>query len=268
MAVNFIRLAFILSYVSLVITVLAFIAGLILALATSSSATLGFALENAVDFFSSALVCWRFWGGGQSVPEATLELREKRASVGIAISFVVLAFTVGSVATGHLTSHETPSDLGLLLGVSVPSMVIFAALGALKLWVGNATHSASMKKDAACSLCGSALSLGVCVGAAAVGADYRLWFVDAAVALVVSLGLLMYGLYVLAKNAAQGKQWWTMEFWQSEPPTRGTGLGELQITLAARSTGAAAPGLQGDQRAVVAEDMMGAQVACAASQES
>ena len=66
----------------------------------------------------------------------------------------------------------------------------------------------------------------------------------------------------------QGKQWWTMEFWQSEPPTRGTGLGELQITLAARSTGAAAPGLQGDQRAVVAEDMMGAQVACAASQES
>ena len=86
-----VREAFVLSWVSLLLTVAAFVVGCAVAAVTSSSATLGFALENAVDFLSSALVCWRFYGGGKSVPEAKLEEREKRASVGIALSFVVLA---------------------------------------------------------------------------------------------------------------------------------------------------------------------------------
>ena len=256
---NFTRAAFVLSYVSLIVTILAFIAGLVLAAVTSSSATLGFALENAVDFLSSVLVCWRFWGGGATVPEATLELREKRASVGIAMSFVILALTVGGVACGHLTTHDPPSNLPLLLGVSIPSMIIFFILGSLKLWVGYATRSASMKKDAACSLCGAVLSLGVCIGAAAVGADPKLWFIDAVVALFVSLGLLVYGVYVCAKNASQGNAWWTLQFWQSggvpRTTVRGTGLGELQITLASSAPRTAPAGLTGDQRATVLEDV-------------
>ena len=214
--VNFTRLAFVLSYVSLVFTVIAFIAGLVLAFVTGSSATLGFALENAADFGSSVLVCWRFWGGGLTVPEETLELREKRASVGIAMSFVVLALVVGGVASGHLTTHEPPSDLGLLLGLSIPSVIIFGALGCLKMWVGIATRSASMKKDAACSLCGAILSLGVCIGAAAVGANEQLWWIDAVVALVVSIGLLLYGLYTcLIKAVNDGNKWWTKDFWRA-----------------------------------------------------
>ena len=253
---NFTRLAFVLSYVSLLVTVLAFIMGIVLAAMTSSSATLGFALENAVDFLSSLLVCWRFWGGGQTVPEATLELREKRASMGIAMSFVVLALTVGGVASGHLTTHDAPSNLPLLLGLSIPSMIIFFILGALKLWVGNATRSASMKKDAACSLCGAILSLGVCVGAAVVGSDPHLWFIDAVVALLVSVGLLAYGSYVCVKNAEQGNAWWTLRFWKADgvPRTtaRSTGLGELQITFA--SGGPNDQGLAGDKRAAVVED--------------
>jgi len=212
--------AYTLSWLSLAITVLAFIAGLIIANVTASSATLGFALENAVDFFSSALVCWRFWGGGASVPEDVLELREKRASVGIAISFVVLAFVVGGVACGHLSQHEPPSDIGVLVGLAAPSAILFGALGVAKLRVGAATHSASLKKDAACSLCGAVLSLGVCIGAAAVGADEKLWFVDALVALLVSLGLLAYGSYTLLKNRRQGNVWWRATFWRSAARVR------------------------------------------------
>lgn len=205
--------AFALSWISLVLTVVAFVAGLVLAVVTESSATLGFALENAVDFFSSALVCWRFWGGGKSTPEAVLASREKRASVGIALSFVVLAFVVGGVASGHLSAQEAPSHLGALVGLAAPSAVTLGVLGGFKMWVGVATQSASMKKDAACSLCGCTLSLGVCAGAAAVGADARLWYIDALVAVVVSVGLLLYGLYVLVKNARQGNRWWGPAFW-------------------------------------------------------
>jgi len=69
--------AYVLSWVSMVCTILAFFAGLAISVITGSAATLGYSLENAVDTFSSALVLWRFWGGGTTVPEKELELREK-----------------------------------------------------------------------------------------------------------------------------------------------------------------------------------------------
>ena len=147
--------AYLISWLSLALTGLAFVIGLAVATSSNSSATLGFALENAVDGISSALVLWRFWGGGHSIPVAELELREKRASVGIAIAFVVLAVTVGGTASAHISEHSVPGNVAALLGVSAPSVVVFTVLGAVKLHLGFATHSPSLKKDAACSLCGA-----------------------------------------------------------------------------------------------------------------
>ena len=181
--------AYLISWVSLALTGAAFVIGLVVATSSNSSATLGFALENAVDGISSALVLWRFWGGGHSIPVAELELREKRASVGIALAFVVLAFTVGGTASAHISEHSVPSNVAALLGVSAPSVVVFAVLGVIKLHLGYATRSPSLKKDAACSLCGALLSLGVCVGTAV--ADTAWWF-DAVVALLVSGALLLH----------------------------------------------------------------------------
>lgn len=214
------REAFFLAWLSLALTVIAFIAGLSIAVVTSSSATLGFALENAVDFLSSALVCWRFWGGGSTVPESVLEQREKRASVGIAIAFVLLAFVVGGVAIGHLSSSEAPSHVGALLALAVPSASVFAALGGLKYHVGVKTDSVSMRKDGLCSLCGAALSGGVIIGVIATESSHGdVWWVDAMVAIVVSVMLLLYGVFTLVKNANQGNCWWTAAFWRTPSAT-------------------------------------------------
>ena len=87
------------------LTILGLIVGLVVSVLTKSSATLGFALENAVDGISSVLVLWRFWGGGKGQSEGALAMREKRASVGIAIVFVILAITVGTAGGQHLASH-------------------------------------------------------------------------------------------------------------------------------------------------------------------
>ena len=181
--------AYIVSWISLALTGLAFVIGLAVATTSNSSATLGFALENAVDGISSALVLWRFWGGGHSIPVAELELREKRASIGIAIAFVALAVTVGGTASAHIAEHNVPGNVAALLGVSAPSVVVFAVLGAVKLHMGFATKSPSLKKDAACSLCGALLSLGVCIGTAVA---HEAWWFDAVVALLVSGALLLH----------------------------------------------------------------------------
>ena len=110
---------------------------------------------------------WRFWGGGKEggPTEEQLEQREKRASIGIGIMFIILAIVVGSVASVHLDAAEIPEEAGLLLGLSAPSVVIFLILGILKYRVGTKLDSPSLAKDGICSLCGSGLSFGVCLGA-------------------------------------------------------------------------------------------------------
>ena len=55
---------------------------------------------------------------------------------------------------------------------------LLLALAALKFRVGIETSSPSLKKDAACSLCGACLSLGVLAGVAATAIDARLWWLD------------------------------------------------------------------------------------------
>lgn len=227
--------AYLISWVSLALTGIAFVVGLIVATSSNSSATLGFALENAVDGISSALVLWRFWGGGHSIPVAELELREKRASVGIALAFVVLAVTVGGTASAHISEHSVPSNVEALLGVSAPSVVVFAVLGAIKLHLGFATHSPSLKKDAACSLCGALLSLGVCIGTAVA---HEAWWFDAVVALLVSGALLLHGTYTLVKNARDGNLWWDAAFWTGEGGKSGAAARAANLTGMGVVTGA------------------------------
>ena len=58
-----------------------------------------------MDAIGSVLVLWRFWGAG-TVSEAQLELREKRADVGIAVMFVLLGWLVAINGMATLASHE------------------------------------------------------------------------------------------------------------------------------------------------------------------
>jgi len=67
---------------------------------------------------------------------AVLDQREKRASIAIALTFLVLAAAVVSVAAMHLAEEEEPDDPLLLIRLSIPSVVIFGILGGAKLWLG------------------------------------------------------------------------------------------------------------------------------------
>ena len=90
------------------------------------------------------------------------------------MAFVALGLVVGAVAIAHLSEEAELAHVGALLALACPSVVAFLLLGLLKLHIGYATDSPSMRKDAACSLCGAVLSLGVVVGAGAASGDSRL----------------------------------------------------------------------------------------------
>ena len=74
--------------------------------------------------------------------------------------------------------------------------------------------------DGACSICGGMLSLGVCIGGSAANGDSRLWWIDAVVAVSISAGLFLYGLFTLWKNSKQGNVWWRSSFWLTTPASR------------------------------------------------
>jgi hypothetical protein len=65
-----------------------------------------------------------------------LDAREKRASIAIAMTFLALAIAVVSVAAVHLSEESEPDSPVVLMALSAPSILIFGALGGIKLWLG------------------------------------------------------------------------------------------------------------------------------------
>lgn len=73
-----------------------------------SSALLGYGLEALVDVWSSILVLWRFWNDpdGEGQYFLVTKRREDRASVGIAFTFVIIAYaTCFQVCSTRLLIH-------------------------------------------------------------------------------------------------------------------------------------------------------------------
>lgn len=201
------RSAYRVSALSLGLTVGAVVAGLIITAFTRSSATLGYALENLVDTVGSVLILWRF---DTSLSAATLELREKRSSLGISLMLVVLGLTVGCAASTHLLHRDEIHGEAALLALSLPSFLGFGALGAAKWRIAAAIDSPALKKDAVCSLSGAVLSLGVLLSYV-LHELARVWWADAVIAVVVGAGLAAYGAASLVRNRAL--RWWTARFW-------------------------------------------------------
>jgi len=207
-----IRAAYWVSLFSLLFTVAASVAGLALAISSASSATLGFALESGVDALSSGLILWRFWGGGDVLPECALAARELHAQVAISILFVSLGLVVGLFSLNQLQQGHVQQHLETLARLSGPTASVFLMLGWLKIYIGRRIWSEALVKDGAASLGGCVLSLGVLLGAAAAKATPMLWFVDGAVALVVAAALLGYGAHALTE--VEGS-WWRPSFWRA-----------------------------------------------------
>jgi len=217
-AANNVRIhrAFLVSVVSVAVSTLVVILGTVFAAVGNSPATLGLALENAVDVFSSALVCWRFWGGGNTTPVEVLDQREKKASIAIAMAFIVLAMVVMINASVHVSHQNKSQEAVLLIALAAPCVVIFTVLGIIKIRLGQLIPSASLTKDGACSLLGALLSAGILVGTSVTHyEDDGFWWFDAVLAIVASCGLLAYGVLNLVKNGRQGHAFWRKSWWMA-----------------------------------------------------
>jgi hypothetical protein len=215
--------AFILSLVSIVITLIAAIVGIIGYTTLDDSLILIYGLENVVDFFSSAIVLWRFndhsssssssssntmsVGGDeeqQTIHNDILLKREKRASIGVSIVLAILGFG------GTITSIEDlikgvgeviPQNMYTLFMISIISIFVFGTLATFKFHYATILNSPSLRKDGVCSAIGAILGVAMFFNSllAMADDDQFWWFLDPFVALLCGVGALSYGLYGMHK---------------------------------------------------------------------
>lgn len=195
--------AYVLSWISLIITLIAGIGGIAAYYKLNSSLILVYGLENMVDFISSAIVLWRFYLPASSDPaeEARLLSREKRASVGISIVFVMLGFgTILTASEDFEAGEEQLENLDVLFYLSFFSIIIFGSFAICKLQFARKLNSSSLKKDGIISGLGTVLSISLFINTILTKASHgHLWWLDPLIALFCGIGSFIYGMWGVYK---------------------------------------------------------------------
>mmetsp|Transcript_13744 Transcript_13744/g.17336 ORF Transcript_13744/g.17336 Transcript_13744/m.17336 type:complete len:312 (-) Transcript_13744:99-1034(-) len=225
--------AFILSLVSIIVTLIAAIIGIVGYAQLDDSLILIYGLENVVDFFSSAIVLWRFNDNHSSADNdpnsnhhasaintmTLLQNREKRASIGVSIVLAVLGFgglitAVDDLASGFTAMSE--NDKSIIYYISFTSFIVFGILAKFKFHYANKLKSPSLRKDGLCSLIGCVLGFAMFFNLllSMMSSEKAWWWLDPTVAFLCAVGALGYGLYGMYKAYVKDGypifncQWW------------------------------------------------------------
>lgn len=211
---------------------------------TGSSLILCYGLENCVDFFSSVIVLWRFY-----VPDEVsdgidekLAKREKRASIGISVILGILGIGIIAAAVDDfLQGMEDYSNLRLLLGISVSSILIFGLLAVMKFQYSIYLKSASLHKDGICSLIGTILSGALFINTLIVKHAPEAWWIDPAVALGCGIASIAIGMHaIIVASCIQripifSLSWWMLSKGDGQDEITGRDLGPEDLTPAETS---------------------------------
>lgn len=210
----------------MVITIIAAIVGIVGSLRLESPLLLVYGLENIIDFFSSAIVVWRFYTPSSELNEqdsdrdARLEAREKRASVAITLVITMLGISAILSSVNNLVDgdEEGMNDLWALYYLSFMSLIVFGTLSLLKFRYASKLSSPSLRKDGVCSAIGAVLALALFIDTFAdITAKGSLWWLDPVVAFLCGVGCLAYGLrgiykaYVLDNHPIFSFSWWRQD---------------------------------------------------------
>lgn len=182
---------------------------------TESTLILAFGLENFVDFVSSMVVLWRFYcpHGCDEAKLAKLKKREERASVAISIVIGILGLFVFSIGVLDMTKDDKDTDLSLLFATSLASILVFGSLTLVKFKYASELASASLYKDAVCSLIGTCLSASLLLTTSIIGYAPGAWYIDPVASLAIGVCAIVYGFRVVLKMVRNGVPIFHYEWW-------------------------------------------------------
>lgn len=153
-------------------------------LSDDSVALFGFGADSFIEVGSAFLVLWRL-RAGQDCHGDRLR-RERRATLGIGVLFVVLALGTFVGAVLQLVSRRHPGTTLPGVIISVASLFFMAWLWRAKLQAAKVLDSKALEGDAACSFACIKLSGVLFLGSVLFLLWPALWWVDALAALILA----------------------------------------------------------------------------------
>lgn len=158
-----------------------------------SVALAGFGADSLVEVASAALIYWRFRRDGGLGGEAGSR-KERLATRGIGGMLLVLAAGTAAGAVPPLLHHAPPGTALPGLIISTASLGVMFLLWRAKVRTASALGSRAMRGDAACSLACMQLSSVILLGSLLFWMSPRLWWCDAAAALLISILIAKEGI--------------------------------------------------------------------------
>jgi divalent metal cation (Fe/Co/Zn/Cd) transporter len=163
-----------------------------------SIALVGFGLDSAIEGLASFIVVWRF--SGSRVLSAT---SERRAQQLVAVSFFLLAPYVAVEALLALAVEHRAETSWLGVALSAASLAICPGLGVAKRRIGARLGSAATRGEGKQNLLCAGLAVGVLAGLLG-NTLFGLWWLDPAVALVISAAAVQGGVEAWRGNGCEG----------------------------------------------------------------
>lgn len=220
--------AFVLSWISTLLTLIFCVLGILYYTSTRSSLCLVFGLENMVDFMSSVVVLWRFWASGTLTKEREKILKRRELRASMAISLILILLGMGVIATSSYDINkgaETDSQMETVLVMSATSIGIFCFLTVFKFHYADKLSSESLYKDGVCSLIGTILSVGLLTNTFVIRQHPGLWWLDPLVAMCCGFAALFLGFHSLLVAYRHRRvpilswSWWMMSRGDARAPS-------------------------------------------------
>lgn len=185
------KAAALLAIVSFVTAVGFSLASFIISQSTESSAVFASGFDALFAAVNVVAVCWRFRDelNGEIGP-----LREKKAVSVIAITFVFGGIAIVVIGLYHLKIKDHPLKTREMMIVLTVGFVLYTFLAVFQCYVAKMLQSSSMKALAVDSALAAAMCIGL-LGASCIYLEVKsLWYLDHAVATVLGVVSLVYGI--------------------------------------------------------------------------
>ncbi|HET9875436.1 MAG TPA: cation transporter [Mycobacterium sp.] len=177
-----------LAWISLLLVAVEGAVGLWQGLAAGSIALTGWALGAIPEGLAAAVVIWRFTGS-----RTLSETAERRAQIGVAVSFWVNAPYIAAESVHHLFGGHRAESRALGIAVTAVAVVVMPILGRAQRRLGTRLASAATAGEGVqnylCAIQAAAVLIGLAVTAAWSGG----WWLDPVIGLGVAAVFVWQG---------------------------------------------------------------------------
>ena len=186
-----------LAFVTLFTNVVVSTFGFFTSTESGSMATFGFAFDSFFAIIASIVLIWRFWSTDLDNSVATR--RETNATAVIAFSVAVSSLAIIGRSIGCLYHSKKPKNQWEIIILSSVSVFAFTMLFIMKRMVAVKIGSSALMTDAIDSLCASLFAVSILISALVSQLTAKVWYLDASIAIVVSICSFGYGILVIAR---------------------------------------------------------------------